>query len=146
MRTVRPLGVASCMVAAVLGLTGCETVASAEDEAINAASTVEPAPDGPARLLLTDDSVRRLGIDTSPVEGEPGDLTIPYGALVYAPDGTSWAFVQLQPGVYQRAPVTVATVVDDVVRLTNGPAPGTQVVSVASAELIGVEAGISGGE
>jgi hypothetical protein len=48
--------------------------------------------------------------------------------------------------VYQREPITITSIDGDEVRLSEGPEPGTPVVTVAAAELVGVEAGISGGE
>jgi hypothetical protein len=149
MRTARSYGIASALLAAGLGLTACETEASGAEaeEAIAAAASVEPAADGgPSRLILTEESVLRLGLETSPVEGASGDLRVPYAAVVYDADGFSWAFVEVEDRVYQRAPITIATIQGDVVQLTDGPEPGTQVVTVAAAELVGVEAGISGGE
>ena len=71
---------------------------------------------------------------------------MPYAAVIYDAEGETWAFVELESGVYQRAPITIASVDGDTVRLSDGPAPGTEVVTVAAAELVGVEAGISGGE
>jgi len=147
MRIARPLGITALTLTAALGLAGCQTSASGAEEAIAAAASVEaPQDGGPARLHLTDESVLRLGLETAPVEGRPGELTIPYAAVVYDAEGESWAFVEQEPGVYQRAPITITAVEDDTVRLSEGPEPGTPVVTVAAAELVGVEAGISGGE
>jgi hypothetical protein len=135
-----------CMVAG-LALGGCGTAADAEVDAAGAPAVVEEAPDGgPAHLRLTEEAMGRLGIETASVEGAAGALTVPYSAVVYDADGGSWAFVELEPGVYQRAAIAIAAIEGDVVRLSDGPGPGTQVVTVAAAELVGVEAGISGGE
>ena len=73
---------------------------------------------------------------------------MPYAAVIYDAEGATWTFVELEPGVYQREPITIVSVDADGqnVRLSAGPAPGTEVVTVAAAELVGVEAGISGGE
>jgi hypothetical protein len=71
---------------------------------------------------------------------------VPYSAVIYDADGATWTFVELEPGVFQRAPITIVSVDGANVRLSAGPAPGTEVVTVAAAELVGVEAGISGGE
>ena len=149
MRTSRRYGIASLFVAAGLGLAGCQTEAAGAEaaEAIAAAATVEPAADGgPSRLILTEESVTRLGVETAPVEGVPGNLTVPYAAVVYDAEGATWTFVELEPGVYQRAAITITAVEGDRVRLSDGPEPGTDVVTVGAAELVGVEAGISGGE
>lgn len=124
-----------------------EAGASAAEEAIAAAATVRPDPGGgPALLQLTEESVARLGLRTEEVTAVGDALSIPYAAVIYAPDGTSWAFVEVDDDVFQRRPITVDAIEGDVVRLSDGPDPGTAVVTVAAAELVGVEAGISGGE
>ena len=149
MRTDRSYGIAALFVAAGLGLAGCQTAAagSAAEEAIAAAASVETDPaGGPARLTLTQDALQRLRLETTPVQAAGAELVVPYSAIVYDADGATWTFVQLEPGVYQRQAVTIVSVDGELVRLSAGPPPGTDVVTVAAAELVGVEAGISGGE
>ena len=149
MRTTRTWGIAPLVVAAGLGLTGCQTAASGSEaaEAIAAAASVEEDPDGgPATLTLTGAALERLRLETSPVEGSAGALVVPYAAVIYDADGATWAFVELEPGVYQRHAITITSIDGATVGLSAGPPPGTEVVTVAAAELVGVEAGISGGE
>jgi hypothetical protein len=43
-----------------------------------------------------------------------------------------------------RAPVTIARLDGDRAYLSDGPAPGTQVVVVGAPELLGVELGVEG--
>jgi hypothetical protein len=108
---------------------------------------VEPDADGgPAKLTLTDGALERLRLETSPVVDDGTGLSVPYAAVIYDADGATWTFVQLEEGVFQREAVTVVSVDGDNVVLSSGPPPGTDVVTVAAAELVGVEAGISGGE
>ena len=147
MRTARSYGIASLFVAAAGGLAGCQTVAGAEVDAADAPASVETAADGgPATLTLIEDAERRLAIETAPVGGAPGALSVPYAAIVYDAEGATWTFVEREPRVYERAAVTVRSVDGEKAVLSDGPAPGTDVVTVGAAELVGVEAGISGGE
>jgi Cu/Ag efflux pump CusA len=148
MRIARPVGLGVLALTAGLGLTGCQTSASADAEAdiAAAASVVQDDDGGPATLHLTGDSVQRLGIETAAVSEAAGGLAVPYAAVVYDPDGGAWAFVEQDTGVYQRTPIAITSVDGDLVRVSEGPEPGTQVVTVGAAELVGVEAGISGGE
>jgi hypothetical protein len=147
MRIARPFGIGALALAAGLGVAGCQASASAgAEEAIAAAASVEEFADGPSLLHLTEDSVQRLGIETAEVSDAGSALAIPYAAVVYDPEGGSWAFVETEAGTYQRHPITITSVEGDVVRLSDGPEPGTPVVTVGAAELVGVEAGISGGE
>ena len=71
---------------------------------------------------------------------------IPYAALVYATDGSTWVFVRKEPLTYQPAPVTVAGKTGDQVAITSGPPVGTEVVTVGAAELVGIQTGIDGEE
>jgi hypothetical protein len=147
MRTGRSYGIASLAVAGSLGLAGCSTVATAENDTGDAPAAVETAADGgPSRLTLVDEAVRRLGIETATVGSRGGARTVPYAAVVYDADGATWTFVETEPGVYQRQAITVRSVDADEAVLNAGPQPGTEVVTVGAAELVGVEAGISGGE
>jgi hypothetical protein len=108
---------------------------------------VEAADDGgPATLRLIEEAVQRLGVETAQVQSRAGALTVPYAAVVYDAEGAAWAFEELEPGVYRRTALEVSGIEGDQARLTSGPEPGTRVVTVAAAELVGVEAGISGGE
>jgi Cu/Ag efflux pump CusA len=148
MRTGRPYGIAGLCAAAGLALTGCQTLASgAESEGANPPATVEIDPGGgPATLTLTEEAVGRLGIETAAVEQSAEGLTIPYAAVVYDADGDAWAFVELESRTYQRAPIAVVSITGDETVLAAGPEVGADVVTVGAAELVGVEAGISGGE
>jgi hypothetical protein len=148
MRTARPWGIASLFMAAGLALAGCQTVATgAETDPANAPAVVEEAGDGePARLTLTSEAVERLRLETAQVQQGAGGLTIPYSAVVYDADGATWTFVEVEERVYQRESIAIASINGDVVTLASGPPAGTSVVTVAAAELVGVEAGISGGE
>ena len=149
MRSARSWGIAPLIVAAGLGLTACQTSASGSEaeDAIAAAASVEEDPDGgPARLSLTPEALERLRLETTPVQGSAGALTVPYAAVIYDADGATWTFVELEEGSFQRQAITITSVDGDAVVLSSGPPPGTEVVTVAAAELVGVEAGISGGE
>jgi Cu/Ag efflux pump CusA len=149
MNRARSYGIASLFMAAALGLAGCQTSASGSEaeDAIAAAASVEADPGGgPATLTLTPEALERLRLETTPVQGSAGALVVPYAAVIYDAEGATWTFVELEEGVYQRQAITIASVDGDTVVLSSGPPPGTEVVTVAAAELVGVEAGISGGE
>jgi Cu/Ag efflux pump CusA len=135
------------LLAVGLAAAGCTSAQSAETDSGSPPAVVEPAADGgPATLRLIDEAVARLGITTAPVTAVGTGWTIPYSALIYDAEGSTWTFVELEPGVYQRAAVTVTGIEGDTVSLSTGPPAGTPVVTVGAAELVGVEAGISGGE
>jgi hypothetical protein len=135
------------LLAAGVALSGCQVAAQGADAELAEVATVEaPEDGGPGVITLSESADQRLGIVTTPVATDPAGLVVPYAALVYETDGSTWVFVRQAPLTYQRAPVTVAGKTGDQVTLTSGPPAGTEVVTVGAAELIGVETGIDGEE
>ncbi|HEY0508306.1 MAG TPA: efflux RND transporter permease subunit [Blastococcus sp.] len=151
MRISRSWGIGALLVAAGLALTGCQTAAHGTDVGAveQAAVLVVDEGGGPGRITLSAEAGKRLGIVMTAVgparsDGQSG--VIPYGGVVYDNNGAAWAFVRIDERTYQRAPITVADIVGDEALLSSGPPEGAEVVTVGAAELVGVEAGISGGE
>ena len=131
---------------ASVALAGCQAAASAE-ETLPEMASVETSPDGgPGIVTLAPAAQRRLGMETTAVEEGPDGLVVPYAALVYATDGSSWVYVELEDGTYQRAEVKIRHKDGADLLLESGPQVGTPVVTVGAPELIGVETGIDGEE
>ncbi|TCO54217.1 efflux RND transporter periplasmic adaptor subunit [Actinocrispum wychmicini] len=130
---------AACAVA-VLALSGCAaTEATSAPDA--APAKVEPVSGSEvSKLTLTPDAVNRIGIRT-----EPAGPTIPLSAVLYDKDGKTWAFTNPEPDTYIRQAVTIGKVSGQVVTLQSGLPPGTTVVTVGAAELLGTEYGVDGG-
>ena len=125
--------------AAVLALAGCATTAA--DTTQEEPAKVEPIPGSQvSRLTLTQDAVDRLGIKTEPV-----GATIPLSAVFYDKDGKTWTFTNPEPLTYLRQAVTIASATGQAATLRSGPPPGTAVVTVGGAELLGAEYGVEGG-
>ena len=72
------------------------------------------------------------------------ELTIPYSAVIYGIEGGVWAYTSTGPLTFVRAPITVASIQGDVAVLSEGPAAGTEVVTVGGEELLGTEFAIEG--
>jgi hypothetical protein len=135
------------LLAAGVALSGCQMAAQGADPELAEVATVEAAEDGgPGVITLSEPAEQRLGIVTTPVATDPAGLVVPYAALVYETDGSTWVFVRKAPLTYQRTAVSVAGKSGDQVAITSGPPAGTEVVTVGAAELIGVETGIDGEE
>jgi hypothetical protein len=103
------------------------------------------------QLQLTERAVQRLGIVTQPVRptttaGQPAHEVIPYSAVVYDHDGSTWTYVNTAARTYEREPITVTGIDGQVALLSAGPVAGTPVVTVGAAELLGTEYNISGEE
>jgi hypothetical protein len=137
---------ALALLAAGAALTGCGPAQGGEPELAEVATVDEVEDGGPGVITLSEAAEQRLRIATTPIAAEPAGLAVPYAALVYATDGSTWVFVRTDPQIYQRTPVTVARKDGDRVVLTAGPPAGTEVVTVGAAELVGVETGIDGEE
>ena len=142
------LSVAGLVIGAAAILAGCS--AAAPEEAPPA--LIKPVAGSQIpQLQLTERAVQRLGIVTQPVRptttaGQPARETIPYSAVVYDTDGSTWTYVNTTARTYQRKPITVTGIDGDIVQLSAGPPAGTEVVTVGAAELLGTEYNISGEE
>ena len=129
----------------VVILTGCGSAAPAD---VPPATVTQIAGSQVARLQLTGQAIQRLGIVVQPVRAAPaakGEV-IPYSAVVYDTDGSTWAYTNTAARIYVRQPITIAAIQGDVALLSAGPPVGTEVVTVGAAELLGTEYDISGEE
>jgi len=131
-----------------LPLAGCGQ--PAVDQAEEPAAVVEEIPGSELmRITLTARAAERLGIETAIVEqvvlAGGTRLAVPYAAVLYDSDGTTWAYVSHEELVFVRERLVIDHVAGDLAVLTEGPAPGTTVVTIGAAELYGAETGLGGG-
>ncbi len=126
---------------AALALAGCAGSAAAPGgSATPQAAVLEKIDADLSRLTLTPEAVERLGLTTVPVQDGPdGGLTIPYAALIYDHGGDTWVYTNPEGHDYVRAAVDVQRIEGDTVHLSAGPAAGTAVVTLGTAELYGAE-------
>ena len=152
MLSKRPASLASAAAAAVALLTGCSVASAHEDPP---PATVKSIPGSAVKQLrLTQQAVHRLGITTVAVrtaqaalDGRRGTYRlIPYSAVVYDNDGSTWAFVNTAPRTFVRQRITVGAIQGSTAVLTAGPATGAFVVTAGAPELLGTEYNISGEE
>jgi uncharacterized iron-regulated membrane protein len=148
MKHVRSCGIAALLMSMGLAVAGCGGTARGAADEVRAETATVTTPDGggPALVTLVEAAAKRLDIRTAAVAAAAGSLTVPYSAVVYQPDGSTWVYAQTEPLTYQRAAITVAAVHGDQVTVTAGPPVGTEVVTQGAAELVGVETGIDGEE
>ena len=144
-RRITPLAMALSFVL----LVGCADVPGSTSSKVDPAARVEPMVGSDLkRLVLDKRAVEHIGITTVPVAPGPAGpagaqrAVVPYSAILYQPTGTTLVYTNPEPLVYVRHPVTVESVQGDTVILSAGPPPGTGVVSVGGAELLGVEFGV----
>jgi hypothetical protein len=145
--------VAAVGLVATLGLTGCTATTEALGEASDEAAEVLPVKGSDlSRITLTQEAYDRLAIATEPVRDGIGRgasspavrATMPAAALLYDAEGDTWAYVGESALTFRRAPVSIARLDGDVAYLSDGPAPGTPVVTVGAPELLGIELGVEG--
>jgi hypothetical protein len=124
------------------GCTHTEAPASGEGPA-----TLEEIPGSDVKkVVFTEDATEAIGVETAAVTAGPaaGQLTMPYAAVIYYTDGSTWAYTVAEERSYVRKPVTVASISGDVVTLAAGPEAGTSVVVVGAPEILGAELEIDG--
>jgi hypothetical protein len=138
---------AALLLLAVLPVAGCQ---SGEEEAAAAdePAKVEPVEgsDDLFQVTLTEEAAERIDLQTAVVRTEgdgAGQRTIvPYSAIVYETDGETWVYTSTADLSFVREHVEVLEIEGDRAALSEGPAEGTEVVTVGVAELFGAEHGI----
>ena len=140
------------MMVIVLILAALNVAACSETSAANAPTKIQPAQvekiEGTElnRVTLTEKAVQRLNLQTAPVSEEQVDgaqqLAVPYSAVIYDLEGKTWIYISSAPLTYVREPITVDHIEGDMAFLAEGPAAGTEVVTVGVPELYGADTGI----
>jgi hypothetical protein len=138
------------LIAVGLGLSGCSGGKAAVGTATDttAESTVQDLPGTDVKqVTLTEHAARRLGIRTAAVDrsSAPDTTVVPYSAVLYAPDGSTWVYTVPKPLTYVRRKVTVQVVQGangDQAVLSAGPPTGSTVVCTGVVELYGTELGL----
>ncbi len=134
------------MALVVVGLLvlACREV-TAGDAAGSEPARVEPIEGtDQSRVVMTKGAARRLDIQTAAVQeaGRGRATVVPYGAVFYATNGETWTYVMPEPLTFVRRAIRVDYFVADLAVLSDGPPPGTTVVTVGAAELFGIETGV----
>jgi len=150
--TSAKLALSALALTAVATLTGCGPAATAPAGEPPVSLAAVPGQQGLKQVVLAGDAVTKVGITTQPlaetvatVNGVSGShKVIPYSAVVYHTDGSTWTFVETAARTFVRQPITVAEVQGQIAVLTAGPQVGAKVVTVGAPELLGAEYGISG--
>jgi hypothetical protein len=91
------------------------------------------------------EAAERVSLRTALVRRTEGATVVPYAALIYDEHGVVWVYTNPSPLTFQRVEVVVGRIVDDLVWLHHGPAPGTRVVTVGATQVYGAELDVAGG-
>ena len=96
-----------------------------------------------SRVILTEQAFKRLEMQPAAVDVDARNrLVIPYAAVYYGPTGETWTYTNPEPLTFVRHPISIVRFDGDLALLSDGPPPGTAVVTVGAAELYGVETGV----
>jgi hypothetical protein len=133
-----PRWIAGSVIASVVLLSACATV---EEE--STAGTGGATYDG-KQVVMEAEAMERLDIRTTSVQNAArgSQLVIPYAAVVYGADGETWTYESPRSRTFQRATILIDRIDGGRAFLSDGPRPGTQVVTQGAPELLGVEIGI----
>ena len=133
---------------AALGLALYSRVAADEgDAAQSEPAYVEPIEGSSlSRIVVSEQAAKRIGLATTPVtddasNGVPNKV-IPYSAVIYSPNGETWAYTSSEPRVFVREAIRIERIEGDKAILSEGPDAGTDVVTVGASELLGAESGL----
>jgi hypothetical protein len=138
----RRLATALALLAIPLLATACGGT-PAEEASVESAVTKQVAGTDIVRVELSADAAERLGVRTVAVRSDPmsSRAVIPYAAVLYDPDGSTWTYSSPARLVYQRRDISVARIQGDAAVLSRGPPVGTVVVTAGATEIWGVEYG-----
>jgi hypothetical protein len=144
------------LVALSAALTGCAAgQVGTATSTLDKPGTLVPG-DGTERshVALTPGTAERIGLKTDQVrevlsslagESAPAKhLALPMAAVFYDKTGATWVYAKLDALNYIRRPVRIGKIDADMAVLQTGPGAGTAVVTVGSAQLMGVEDGVEG--
>jgi hypothetical protein len=142
---IRRIGMVSLLVVLAFALPACKDAPAEEEEGGSDLATVEPIEGSDvSQVTLSEEAAGRLDIETATVAsagtaGGKASTTIPYAAVLYDPAGDTWTYTNPDPLVFVRAPIDVVRINGEQALLSSGPPPGTDVVIVGAAELLGTE-------
>jgi hypothetical protein len=142
-RKTRRIIALSALAALAVPLGGCAKVKTEEEQGEKAAKVEKIGDTGQKKVILLEQAAKRLGIETGAVsELDAHHEAVPYSAVIYDAEGHSWVFTTSESLAYVKAPIAIDRIDGDRAVLSEGPPPGTQVVTQGAEELFGVEDGI----
>ena len=131
---------------ALLALTGtaCSEVEEPSGDDYAPATVTTADPSSAPTVKFTDEAASRVDLMMSTVTGQEGALAVEYAALIYDKQGKTWVYTAPEPLTFLRAKVVVAEIDGDRVTLSDGPPPGTKVVTQGATQVYGAELGMAG--
>jgi hypothetical protein len=143
---IRGTTIAGLLACATVQLTASQAVADSPTPPIpESQATLKPIGFGISRITLLPRAAKRLDIQTGTMsEDNAGRKIVPYSSIIYDLDGDAWVYTVMAPLTYVRELVVIEQITQDYAYLSDGPTPGTRVVTVGVPELYGTEVGVNG--
>ena len=125
---------------ACVSLAACAEVKATSSTAYkpSSLSTVTGAPDTHL-VTLTAAAAQRIGLKTVAIGQDGTSRTVPSEATLFGAGGRSFVYAATTPLTFQRVEIRVLADDGKVARFTDGPAPGTLVVTTGVTEVYGAE-------
>ena len=133
-------------VLALLGLwsAGCTELVETAPPVHQPATLEDVVGSDVQRVTFDQEAAAQVSLETARVRRTKQGVTFPYAALIYDGTGATWVYTSPAPLTFVREPVVVNRVEDDEVWISEGPLPGTEVVTTGSTEVYGAELDIAG--
>src|SRR6266568_5915138 len=136
----RVTAVLAIAAAGAAGLAGCASPGGGAAKQVPPARMVQT---GKTRsVVLTPLGAKRIGIQTARSATKGRMVVVPFGALLYEPDGRAAVYVQTAPLTYSRYFIAVSDITAGQVFIRRGLTAGQPVVTVGAEELLGVQNGV----
>lgn len=95
------------------------------------------------KITLTPKAAERLDVQLGKVRQDgAGKKIVPYGAVIYDKDGSTWVYTSPQPLTFVRHAIVVELINGEDVVLKEGPEVGMQVATTGAPQLYGAEKGV----
>ena len=127
-----------------VGIGGCTEVESTSSAGYEPAKLQEIEGSEHAQVAFTAEGAKRTGLQTAPARQRGRHRIVPYAALLYDGEGSPFVYTASSALSFRRAAVAIARIEGGRVLLTDGPPPGSRVVTTGVAEVYGAELEIAG--
>ena len=135
--------ITTVLVAAAVLLPACAEVEKKSTEVAEPAHVTSIEGSDQEAIVVEAEAAERVGIATDTTKAGPhGMTTLPHSAVFYGLEGEAWTYASPEALTYVRTPIEIDHIDGDTAFLSDGPPPGTDVVTVGAPELFGVESGV----
>jgi len=127
------------MMVVALQLAACGPKSKPTTEKINPSTLEEIEGSEIQRVILTEKAAERIHLETVPAS----DMVVPYAAVIYDTEGTTWIYTNPAPLTFVRVPVVIDRIEGDEAFLSQALESDSPIVTVGVAEIYGAETGVS---